>query len=74
MQAPPPSIQQIRLYQDWLAQQPGLNFATDEALRLWSITIRTPSGKASGPTSTTTRQGIPKGGENLHPHSHLDGM
>ena len=33
-----PYIPQIRLYQDWLHQQRGLQFADYEALRQWSVT------------------------------------
>ena len=35
---PAPYIPQIRLYQDWLHQQRGLQFADYEALRHWSVT------------------------------------
>ena len=35
---PAPYIPQIRLYQDWLHQQRGLQFADYEALRQWSVT------------------------------------
>ena len=33
----PPFVPQIRLYQDWLAQQRGLSFASYDALWRWSI-------------------------------------
>ena len=35
---PAPYIPQIRLYQNWLHQQRGLQFADYEALRQWSVT------------------------------------
>ena len=38
MNAPPPYIPQIRLYQDWLARERGLTFASYDALWRWSVT------------------------------------
>ncbi|MGA8516072.1 MAG: AMP-binding protein, partial [Burkholderiaceae bacterium] len=36
--APPPYVPQIRLYQDWLARERGLRFASYDALWQWSVT------------------------------------
>ncbi|HOZ65105.1 MAG TPA: AMP-binding protein, partial [Burkholderiaceae bacterium] len=38
MNALPPYIPQIRLYQDWLARERGLTFASYDALWRWSVT------------------------------------
>ena len=38
MTAQPPYIPQIRLYQDWLARERGLTFASYDALWRWSVT------------------------------------
>ena len=38
MNAPPPYIPQIRLYQDWLARERGLTFDSYDALWRWSVT------------------------------------
>ena len=34
----PPYVPQLRLYQDWLRQRHGLEFASYDALWRWSVT------------------------------------